>query len=296
MPPPAGAVPRAFTAGDGLAIHGEAVGEGQPVVLCHGITATRQSVIHGSRALERAGHTVIAYDARGHGESDPAPPAEGYGYPALVSDLRSVVDTVAGGGRFLLAGHSMGAHTAIAYAQRHPERLAGLVVIGPAYDGTISAESLSYWDGLAAALGQSGIDGFVSYVDRVQGIDPAWRDSVHRFTRERMLRHRHLDAVVAALRQVPRSRPFERLESLESIDVPTLVVASHDAADPGHPYAVAAAYAEHLPRARLISEGEGESPLAWQGGRLSRAIAEFAAGLRFPKGGSTSFPEDEAAG
>jgi 3-oxoadipate enol-lactonase len=293
--PPGGAAPRAFTAGSGLAIRGEATGEGPPVVLCHGITATRHSVIHGSRALERAGHTTIVYDARGHGESDPAPPGEGYGYPQLIGDLESVVDTVVGEGRFLLAGHSMGAHTAIAYALSNPQRLAGLAAIGPAYDGTVSAESLTFWDGLAGALEEGGVDGFVAYIDRVQGIDPAWRDSVLRFTRERMLRHRHLDAIAMALREVPRSRPFETLESLESIDVPVLVVASHDDADPGHPYAVAAAYAERLPHARLVSEERGESPLAWQGGRLSRAIAELASSLRFPEGGSTSFPEDEAA-
>jgi pimeloyl-ACP methyl ester carboxylesterase len=236
-------------------------------------------VIHGSRVLERAGHTVIVYDARGHGESGPAPAGRGYGYPELVGDLESVAEATVGKDRFVLAGHSMGAHTVIAYALRNPRRVSGLVVIGPAYDGTISAESLAYWHGLADALEESGIEGFVAYIDRVQGIDSAWRDSVLRFTRERMLRHRHLEAIVAALREVPRSRPFEGLESLAPIDVPALVVASHDAADPGHPYAVAAAYAEHLPRARLISEGEGESPLAWQGGRLSRAIATFAAQL-----------------
>ena len=275
--PPAGAAPRDFTAGDGLAIRGEAVGEGSPVVLCHGITATRQSVIHGSRALQRAGHRVVLYDARGHGESDPAPAGEGYGYPELVGDLESVVDAAVGERDFVLAGHSMGAHTAIAYALRRPPSLAGLVVIGPAYDGTVSAESLAYWDGLSEALREDGVDGFVDYIDRFQAIDPAWRDSVLRFTRERMLRHRHLDAVVTALREVPRSRPFETLAGLESIEIPALVVASYDDADPGHPYAVAAAYAEHQQDARLISEGEGKSPLAWQGGRLSRAIAAFAA-------------------
>ena len=71
----------------GPAIRGECAGEGPPVVLCHGITATRRYVLHGSRALERAGHTVITYDARGHGESDPAPAGQGYGYPELVGDL-----------------------------------------------------------------------------------------------------------------------------------------------------------------------------------------------------------------
>lgn len=271
------AEPTPFGVGEGPTVRGETAGEGAPIVLCHGITATRRSIIHGSKVLERAGYRVITYDARGHGESDPAPGGTGYDYPELVADLESVVAAEVGEGPFVLGGHSMGAHTAVAYALRHPQRLSGLVVIGPSYVGPARAESLAYWDGLAAALERDGIDGFVDYIDRTQGIDPAWRDSVLRFTRERMLRHRHLDALVIALREVPRSRPFETFEALQSLDLPALVVASNDAADPGHPYAVAVAYAEHLPQARLVSEAGGNSPLAWQGGRLSREIAAFAA-------------------
>jgi len=271
----AGAEAASFVVGTAPAIHGEAAGDGSPVVLCHGITAGRRYVHHGSRALERAGHRVVTYDARGHGESDPAPPGEGYGYPRLVTDLERVVAAEVGEGPFLLAGHSMGAHTAVAYALRHPDRLTGLVAIGPVYLGEISPASLEYWDGLATALEEGGVDGFVEYVGAEQAIDPAWRDSVLGFTRARMLLHRHPEALVEALREVPRSRPFEWPAQLEGLEMPALVVASHDAADPGHPYAAAAAYAERMPRARLISEGEGESPLAWQGGRLSREIASF---------------------
>ena len=200
---------------------------------------------------------------------------EGYGYPELVGDLERVVADRAGEGRFLLGGHSMGAHTAVGYALRHPERLAGLVVIGPTYKGEIKPESLDYWDGLAEALETGGVDGFVAYLDRQQGIDPRWRDSVLRFTRERLLAQEHPQALVAALREVPRSRPFESLEELRGLEVPALIVASKDDADPGHPYEAAAAYAEALPQARLVSEGPGESPLAWQGGKLSRALASF---------------------
>jgi pimeloyl-ACP methyl ester carboxylesterase len=65
------------------------------------------------------------------------------------------------------------------------------------------------------------------------------------------------------------------MDELGGLAVPALVVASHDEADPGHPYAAAEAYAEALANARLVSEPEGESPLAWQGGRLSREIAAF---------------------
>jgi pimeloyl-ACP methyl ester carboxylesterase len=267
--------PRPFAVGQRPIVRGETAGEGSPIVLCHGVTATRHSVVHGSRRLERAGRAVIAYDARGHGESDPAGTDQGYGYPELVGDLEAVIASQAGGARVVLAGHSMGAHTAVSLALRRPELLAGLVVIGPAYDGTVGPDSLAYWDGLAAALEAGGVDGFVDYIDRAQEIDPAWRDSVLRFTRERMLRHRHPEALVRALREVPRSRPFGELDDLREVETPTLVVASHDAADPGHPYETARRYAELIPGARLISEPQGQSPLAWQGGRLSREIEVF---------------------
>jgi pimeloyl-ACP methyl ester carboxylesterase len=269
--------PLRFTCGEAPTIRGETAGAGPAVVLCHGITATRRYVVHGSRALERAGHTVITYDARGHGESDPAPAGQGYGYPDLVADLESVIAMTVGEGPLVLAGHSMGAHTAVAYALRHPERLAGLVVIGPVYRGEIPDETLAYWDGLAAALEEGGVDGFVNYIDRRQEVDPPWRDTVLRFTRERMLLHRRPQALVEALRQGPRSRPFETIEELGSLSMPSLVVASHDDADPGHPREVSETYAEALPQARLIGEAKGESPLAWQGGKLSREIAAFCA-------------------
>jgi pimeloyl-ACP methyl ester carboxylesterase len=279
---------RQFVAGAEVAIRGEARGEGRPIVLCHGITATRRSVVHGSRRLERGGFRTIAYDARGHGESDPAG-GRGYGYPRLVGDLAAIVAQEAGEEPVVVAGHSMGAHTAVSFALRNPGRISALVAIGPTYRGMNAPlrsngvekgaqpaeDALAYWNGLADALERDGIDGFVAYVDGAQEIAPPWRDSVLRFTRERMERHRHLDAIVQALREVPASQPFAQLEELESLHVPTLVVASHDAADPGHPYAIAAEYARRIPNARLVVEAEGQSPLAWQGGRLSRAIEDF---------------------
>jgi 3-oxoadipate enol-lactonase len=268
--------PAEFAVGPAPVLRGSAAGEGTPIVLCHGLTASRRYVVHGSRALERAGHRVITYDARGHGESDPAPAGQSYGYPELIADLERVVEAEVGEERFLLGGHSMGAHTAVGYALAHPERPSGLVIIGPTYLGKISAESLAYWDGLAAALEAGAIDGFVDYLGRESGVGEAWRASVARISAERMELHRDPAELARALRETPASRPFGSLEDLAGLDVPALVVASNDEADPGHPYAAAEAYAAALPRARLISEDEGQSPLAWQGGRLSREIALFA--------------------
>jgi hypothetical protein len=39
---------------------------------------------------------------------------------------------------------------------------------------------------------------------------------------------------------------------------------------------VAERWARELPEARLLVEEPGQSPLAWQGGRLSKVIAELA--------------------
>lgn len=271
--------PQAFTvASGGVDLAGEEIDVDDAsavVVLLHGLTATRRYVVHRSRVLPRSGHRTIAYDARGHGESAPA--TEGsYGYEHLAADVEAVLAARAGEGRVVLAGHSMGAHTAAAHSLRNPERVAGAVFVGPAVTGTPPGpESLASWDRLADGLERGGVDGFLEAYDR--DLDPAWRETILRFTAERIKDHRHPEAVAQAIREVARSLPFEGLSELEFLDVPALVVASHDDADPGHPHAVAEAWAESLPRARLIGEEPGEAPLAWQGGRLSRAIADFCA-------------------
>ena len=63
-------------------------------------------------------------------------------------------------------------------------------------------------------------------------------------------------------------------------------MASRDEADPGHPLAVGERYAETIPGARLVVEepGPARSPLAWQGGRLSKALLGLAGVSRGNKG------------
>ena len=66
-------------------------------MLLHGLTATHRYVVMGSRSLQRAGHDVVAYDARGHGASDPAPSPDAYTYEDLAADLLWVMDMAAVG-------------------------------------------------------------------------------------------------------------------------------------------------------------------------------------------------------
>ena len=251
-------------------------GEGPPVVLAHGLTATRRYVVMGSTALQRTGHRVIAYDARGHGASSPAPSAGAYDYADLGSDLEAVLDD-AGIRRAVLAGASMGAHTLLWLALHRPERVAGLVVITPAYAAAPDdPDRLAHWDALSAGLRSGGIDGFVEAYGE-PAVPEKWRDTVIKVIRQRLALHDHPEAVADALRVVPRSRPFASLEELATIDVPTVIVASSDEADPEHPLAVGEAYAQVIPGARLVTDEPGRSPIAWQGSQLSKLIAEVAA-------------------
>jgi pimeloyl-ACP methyl ester carboxylesterase len=232
----------------------------------------------GSRALERAGHDVLAYDARGHGRSDPAPDPQSYTYEDLAADLIRVLDE-AGMERAVLAGASMGAHTALRVALEHPERVAGLVVVTPAYDPDAWPGDLARWDALSEGLRTGGVEGFVAaYGD--PGVPEAFRANVVKVLHQRLAAHEHPEAVADALRGVPRSRPFDTLAQLRGITVPTTVVADRDEVDPGHPLAVGEAYARAIPGAELAVEEPGQSPIAWQGGRLSKVIAAVAEGVR----------------
>jgi len=251
-------------------------GEGTPVVLLHGLTATNRYVVMGSKSLERAGHRVVAYDARAHGKSDPAPAADAYRYEDLRDDLVRVMDE-RGIERAVLAGASMGAHTILRLALEQPERAAALVVITPAYDPDDfgDPDSLARWDALSEGLRTGGVEGFVdAYGD--PGVPEQWRETVFRVIRQRLAEHEHPEALADAIRATPRSRPFPSIESLGAIGVPTVVVADRDEADPGHPLAIGQAYAEAIPDAELMVEEEGKSPLAWQGSQLSKIIAGVA--------------------
>lgn len=77
---------------------------------------------------------LLRYDQRGNGLSDRA--AADFSLDAFVADLEAVVDA-AGVDRFTLYGASQGAPIAIAYAARHPGRVARLVLQGGYHKGRL---------------------------------------------------------------------------------------------------------------------------------------------------------------
>ena len=276
MKPSSFQVLRQIPGGGSITLRGEEVGEGPPIVLVHGLSATRRNVVQGSRHLARRGYRLIVYDARGHGASDPAPDSSAYEYSDLVADLEAVLDHFELDGPALV-GSSMGAATVLTYALEHPDRVPALVQVTPAYTGegrTAEAVDSDTWNELADALESGGVETFVD-VSQPEDLPEKWREVAEEATRQRMERHEHPAAVAAALRVVPYSEAFDGLDKLESLEVPTLIVASRDDADWLHEIEVARDYEKRLPNVEFAVEDEGEAPLAWQGARLSGVIGDF---------------------
>ena len=81
---------------------------------------------HWIDALSR-GFTLLRYDGRLNGLSDTA--CQDISFEAFISDLERVVEA-AGLDRFVLLGISQGSALSVEYANRHPEKVAGLVICG----------------------------------------------------------------------------------------------------------------------------------------------------------------------
>jgi pimeloyl-ACP methyl ester carboxylesterase/DNA-binding CsgD family transcriptional regulator len=114
---------------DDVSIAFSVEGKGPPLVLVGGSAniEDRPSVFDAYRVAYRRFHTVIRYCMRGSGLSDR--PDVDYALDDYVLDLEAVVDAI-GLKRFDLFGETTGGCVAIAYAARHPGRVAHLAVLG----------------------------------------------------------------------------------------------------------------------------------------------------------------------
>ena len=102
-------------------------GEGDRHFTClHGLVDTLGIWKRLAPALEVRGR-VTRIDQRGHGESEA--PAGPYSRADLAADVLGVLDAE-GFDQTILVGHSMGGIVAMETALAHPERIAGLVLIG----------------------------------------------------------------------------------------------------------------------------------------------------------------------
>jgi proline iminopeptidase len=121
--------------GDGNRLYWEASGnpDGLPAIVLHGGPGSGSSP-NARRFFDPAKYRIILFDQRGSGQSTPG--AGDFGTDLSVNTTEHLLGDIGrlrrhlGIARCLLLGHSWGTTLALAYAERHPEHVAGLVLIG----------------------------------------------------------------------------------------------------------------------------------------------------------------------
>lgn len=118
----------AFTAPDGIRLVGDARGpeSGSLVLLLHGGGQTRHAWTRTAIRLAGEGYRVLAYDARGHGDSGWAPDGD-YALPVHGKDLLSVLRDI--GRPAALVGASMGGVSSLIAASDDPAVAWGLILV-----------------------------------------------------------------------------------------------------------------------------------------------------------------------
>ena len=199
-------------------------GEGLPIVLLHGLGATKAEFLPMVGPLADAGHRAIAIDLPGFGDSAKPFPAA-YDAPFFSSWVESVLDELEIERAHVL-GHSMGGRVAIEFGLRNPDRTQGLILMTPSMAWLSDRKWAAYLKLVRPELGllqpapRPIVEGIVNRV--IPGADEQWtRVAIDEFLRA-YLTPRGRVAFYAAARNIYLENPdgpdgfWPRLEALQS--------------------------------------------------------------------------------
>jgi len=213
-------------------------GAGPPVVLLHPFPFSR-GLWAGLAEVLATRHRVVTVDARGFGES-PLPPSGHLSIADSADDLAALFEAL-GIRRATLVGMSLGGYTALAFAARHPARLAALA-LADTRAAADSAETRAARQAALATIDGQGVQAYLSASLR-RLLSPAASPALVAQLRSRAeTRAASLRAGIQALRDRP-----DRTAELGAIACPTLLLCG--AADQVTPPAEMRRMAEAIPGA-----------------------------------------------
>jgi pimeloyl-ACP methyl ester carboxylesterase len=216
-------------------------GSGAALVLVHAFPLDRRMWSETARALA-ASRRVIALDLRGFGESSLG--TEAITIETYADDVARLLDAL-GVPMAALCGLSLGGYVALAFAARHPARLARLVLA----DTRAGADSPDGKRGRDDGIARVRALGAAAFVEPMPArlLSPRAGEALR--DRVRALGAAQAPDAIAAALVAMRDRP-DRTGELAAIDCPTLIMVGHD--DALTPPAEAHAMAAHIRGARVV--------------------------------------------
>ncbi|MCS7484167.1 alpha/beta fold hydrolase [Umezawaea endophytica] len=251
---------------DGGELAYEVRGDGSPVVLLHGGFLTGEMWDAQVEVLERA-HTVIRYDARGHGSSSGA--TKPFARHEDLRELLAGLDVP----RASLVGMSLGGVTAVDFAIAHPDLVDRLVLVGSGLSGMVFRDRFvlgnmskrgaekDVGDGVEAVL-RTWVDG----PHRTPAeVDPGVRDRCRELVLDNFVRHRR--AVLPAI-------VFGAVERVAELRAPVLLLVGE--LDSTDIHGVADLLVDAVPSARkVVVPGSGHLVNLERPDVFDREVAAF---------------------
>jgi pimeloyl-ACP methyl ester carboxylesterase len=218
---------------DGVEIYYEVHGEGQPLLLTHGYSATSQMWRGQIEPFSRR-YKLILWDMRGHGASDYPTDQGAYSEEATVADMAALLDVV-GADKAIVGGLSLGGYMSLAFHLAHPGRVEALLIIdtGPGYRKDAPRDG---WNQNALRTAQR---------YESEGLGGLAGGSVEMRTST----HRNAEGLARAARGMLTQRDGRVIDSLPHVTVPSLVVVGAN----DTPFLIASDYmAGKIPGARKL--------------------------------------------
>ncbi len=192
---------------NGVDLHYEAEGSGPAILLTHGFGASSR-MWEGQVAALRDRYRVIAWDMRGHGDTDsPEDPAV-YSEAETVADMAAILDACGEDGA-IVGGLSLGGYMSLAFNLAHADRTNALMLFdtGPGYNNPKGREG---WNQFA--------------LRRAVAFEERGLESLGDSPEVKAARHRSAAGLAKAARGMLTQRDASVIQSLTTVDKPTLVV------------------------------------------------------------------------
>ena len=171
--PPFPPAERIETNGITLSVH--RVGDGRPLVLCHGWPEIAYSWRHQVAPLVDAGYQVIIPNGRGYATSDAPEAVEAYDIHHLCLDMLGLLDHYAHE-EAVFVGHDWGAIVVWNLALMHPERVSGVINLSVPFMRRGAREWVGFWEEML------GSDFYIVHFNRQPGVaDAAFAHNTRRF-------------------------------------------------------------------------------------------------------------------
>jgi pimeloyl-ACP methyl ester carboxylesterase len=230
------------------------------LLLSHGYGAT--SAMFAPNVPTLAAHRdVITWDLRGHGASESPSDPECYSAACALDDMQAILDN-AGITRAVLGGHSLGGYLSLSFTLAHPDRVAGLILIGTG-PGFRKDDARDAWNSRAHTTAERLSEKGVAAL----GESSELHANVHADVR----------GLVLAARGTLTQRDAHVIDGLPDIRVPALVIVGENDKN----FLAAADYmAAKIPAARkVVIPGAGHAPNVDQPEQVNAAMLAFLAGV-----------------